>query len=97
MNIGKVIKDSRKEKGYKQGEFSSICDISQTYLSLIENNQKEPNIATLKIISSNLGIPLPILFFLSLDENDIQERKREIFKLLEPSLKGMVREIYTDD
>ena len=97
MNIGQVIKDSRISKGIKQGEFSTLCDISQTYLSLIENNQKEPNITTLKVISEKLGIPLPVLFFLSLDENDIPQRKQEIFKVLEPSIKGMIQQIYLDD
>lgn len=97
MNIGQVIKSSRKSKGIKQGEFSTLCDISQTYLSLIESNQKEPNIATLKIIAENLGMSLPVMFFLSLDENDIPKRKQEIFKVLEPSIKGMIQQIYVND
>ena len=66
MNLGQVIKDFRKERGLRQGEFSDLCEISQTYLSLIENNQKEPNIATLKTIAKHLEVPLPIMFFLSL-------------------------------
>ncbi|MDP2541542.1 transcriptional regulator [Tenacibaculum discolor] len=97
MNIGQVIKKYRKERGFKQGEFSSACDISQTYLSLIENNQKEPNITTLRIIANKLNIPLPIMFFLSLDETDIPENKREVFKILEPSIKDMIKQIYTHD
>lgn len=97
MNIGQVIKDSRKEKGIKQGDFSNLCDISQTYLSLIESNRKEPNITTLKIISEKLNIPLPVMFFLSLDEDDIPKKKLEIFKALEPSIKDMIKQIYVND
>ena len=44
--------------------------ISQSYLSQIENNQKEPNISTLKLISNQLQVAVPILFFLALDEAD---------------------------
>lgn len=97
MNIGQVIKDFRKQKGIKQGEFAELCHVSQTYLSLIENNQKEPNLSLLKTIAEQLEIPLPILFFLSLDENDVPEQKKDIFKILEPSLKGLIAQIYIDD
>ncbi|AZA77805.1 XRE family transcriptional regulator [Chryseobacterium joostei] len=97
MNIGQVIKDFRKQKGIKQGEFAELCKVSQTYLSLIENNQKEPNLSLLKTIAEQLEIPLPILFFLSLDENDVPEQKKDIFKILEPSLKGLIAQIYIDD
>jgi hypothetical protein len=51
----------------------------------------------LKTIAEQLEIPLPILFFLSLDENDVPEQKKDIFKILEPSLKGLIAQIYIDD
>ena len=68
MNIGKVIKDTRKQRRQTQTEFALSCGITQTYLSQIENNVKEPNLSTLKTISANLDIPLPIMFFMSLNE-----------------------------
>lgn len=97
MNIGHVIKDFRKQKGMKQGEFAELCKVSQTYLSLIESNQKDPNLSLFKTIAEQLEIPLPILFFLSLDENDVPEQKKNIFKILEPSLKDLIAQIYIDD
>ena len=59
MNLGTIIKNSRKQKGQTQLEFATSCGITQTYLSQIENNNKEPNLATLKEISNKLEIPLP--------------------------------------
>ncbi|WET51018.1 helix-turn-helix transcriptional regulator [Chryseobacterium indologenes] len=97
MNVGQIIKDFRKKKGIKQGEFSKMCEITQTYLSLIESNQKEPNLSLLKTISENLEVPLPILVFLSLDINDVPDGKKDLYKILEPSLKDMVTQIYTND
>lgn len=97
MNVGQTIKDFRKKKGIKQGEFSKMCEITQTYLSLIESNQKEPNLSLLRTISENLEVPLPILVFLSLDINDVPDRKKDLYKILEPSLKDMVTQIYTND
>jgi transcriptional regulator with XRE-family HTH domain len=78
MDLGSIIKDIRKQKGQTQNEFASLCGITQTYLSQIESNSKEPNLSTLKTISNNLNIPLPILFFLSMTEEDVQPNKREV-------------------
>jgi transcriptional regulator with XRE-family HTH domain len=94
MNIGKVIKDTRKQKGQTQTEFAQSCGITQTYLSQIENNTKEPNLSTLKIISSNLDIPLPILFFMSLNEEDISPEKRKAFEIINPSVKSLINEFF---
>lgn len=66
MDLGQTIKSIRKQKGLKQNQFAALCDITQAYLSQIENNLKEPNLSTLKVISNNLETPLPILFFFHL-------------------------------
>lgn len=97
MKIGSTIRKLRKEKGLKQGEFSLLCNISQTYLSLVENNQKEPTLSTLKLIANTLGVSVPILIFLSIDEDDVPNNKREIFNAIAPSLKSLMKQIYTDD
>ena len=94
MNLGVTIKNIRKQKGQTQSEFASACGISQTYLSQIENNQREPNLSTLKIISNELNVPLPILFFLSLNIDDIQQSKREAFEIISPSVKSLLNEFF---
>lgn len=95
MNLGNVIKKMRKQKKQTQSELAILCGITQTYLSQIESNLKEPNLATLKKISENLDIPLPILFFLSLDESDIDPDKRKAFEIINPSVKSLVSEFFT--
>ena len=95
MDLGIVIKNMRKQKKLTQGEFASLCGITQTYLSQIEGNLKEPNLSILKTISENLNIPLPILFFLSLNEEDIQPNKRQAFEVVGPSVKSLVNEFFT--
>lgn len=94
MNLGNVIKNSRKQKGLTQNEFSSLCGITQTYLSQIEGNLKEPNLSTLKAISEKLNIPLPILFFLSMTAEDVQPNKRKAFEIVSPSVKSLVNEFF---
>lgn len=93
MDLGTTIKNIRKQKGIKQNTFAELCGISQTYLSQIENNQKEANISTLKKIALKLEISLPILFFLSIDENDIPISKRQAYSIIGPTVKTLINEI----
>ena len=74
-----------------------MCGITQTYLSQIENNVKEPTISLLKRIAEKLHLPLPILCFLSLEKDDIEERKREAYELLMPSIKSLVNQFFSDN
>lgn len=94
MDLGSTIRDIRKQKGQTQGEFATSCGITQTYLSQIEHNQKEPNLSTLKTISDHLKLPLPILFFLSMNEEDVQPTKRKAFQIVSPSIKSLVNEFF---
>jgi transcriptional regulator with XRE-family HTH domain len=95
MDLGTTIKNIRKKKGYTQDEFAPLCGISQTYLSQIEANKKEPNLSTLKSISSNLKVPLPIIFFLSMTDDDVLPNKRHAFEIVSPSVKSMLNEFFT--
>ncbi len=94
MNLGTTIKNIRKQKGFTQVDFANKCGITQTYLSQIENNLKEPNLSTLKSISLNLSLPLPIIFFLSMDEEDVSPQKRDAFNFVNPSIKSLVNEFF---
>ncbi|MCB0536871.1 MAG: helix-turn-helix transcriptional regulator [Bacteroidetes bacterium] len=94
MDLGQTIKSIRKQKGLKQNQFAELCEITQAYLSQIENNLKEPNLSTLKVISDKLETPLPILFFLSLDNKDVKPEKAEAFKMIAPSVKSLVNQFF---
>lgn len=94
MDLGSAIKNIRRQKGIKQNFLAAKSGITQTYLSQIENNVKEPNLSTLKVICDNLKVPLPVLFFLSIDSNDISPEKRIAFKHLAPSINSMVTEFF---
>ena len=97
MNLGAVIKELRTDKHYSQKQFAEMCDISQTYLSQIESNKKEPNLSTLKVIALRLDIPLPIIFFKSLDSDDIPEGKKVFFDTISPSFNNLIKSILSDD
>ena len=95
MDLGATIKNLRKQRRQTQREFASQCGITQTYLSQIESNQKEPNLSTLKSISEQMNVPLPIMFFLSMTEDDIHPSKRKAFAIVNPSVKSLVNEFFS--
>lgn len=94
MDLGRSIKTIRIERGYNQKDLASACNLSQTYLSQIENNVKDPNLSAIKKIAKGLSVPLPILLFLAMDENDIPSGKKEYFKLIGPSMLALVQEFF---
>ncbi len=94
MNLGNTIKIIRSKRGIRQNELAESTNLSQTYLSQIENNQKEPNLSTLKQICACLDVPLPVVFFLSLDEDDVPGNKKEAFKLVAPAINNFISEFF---
>jgi len=95
MDLGITIKKLRKQRGQTQEEFASKCGITQTYLSQIENNLREPNFSILKSISEQMDVPLPILFFLSMTDDDVNPDKRRAFEIVNPSVKSLVNEFFS--
>ena|SRR5690554_3846256 len=97
MHIGNAIKDLRQKRGFKQNEFAEKSGLSQSYLSLIEKGVKEPTLSILKQIATVLEIPMPVLVFFSLDKDDVAESKRETFRMLEPSIKSLINDVFVSN
>ena len=53
MDVGKIIKHLRQQHGFKQNELATLCSITPAYLSQIEGNHKEPNLATIRVSAEN--------------------------------------------
>jgi transcriptional regulator with XRE-family HTH domain len=97
MNIGSIITKLRRERQITQTQLARSSGITQTYLSQIENNQKEPAIPTLKSIAENLSIPLPILLFMAIESEDIPENKRKTYNIVSPSVKSLLDTLFSND
>ena len=94
MKIGTTIKKLRKGKGYKQIEFAKRCSISQTYLSQLENDERNPTVDVLERISKVLEIPFPVISFLSLTVDNVPEEKREVYNKMEKVMFGIVENVF---
>ena len=96
MNLGKTIKLVRTRKGMKQKKLAESAGISVSYLSLIEQGRRDPNMRTLEGIANALNVPLSILVFLAADKEELSGIDQELAeKLSYTSLKLI--EASTDD
>lgn len=93
MNLGATIKKYRKRKRISQQVLANKCNLSQGYLSQIENNQKDPTVSVLNIVSECLNIPLPFLFVMSLEKKDIKSDKRRYFYVIQSSVNSFIDEL----
>ena len=78
MNVGQAIKMCRSRRGLSQEKLAQRAACSVSYLSLLENNQRDPTLSTLKKIAIALNVPIGILFFLAADRDDISGMDKEL-------------------
>lgn len=91
MNYGLIIKKLRKEKyNENQVDFAKRIGITQSYLSSIEKGNKKPSIELLERIGIISEIPVAVLLWNSVTENDISHEKRDIFKSTKPSIDSLI-------
>lgn len=56
MLFGDKISQLRKTKGLSQQELSRLSGVSQTYISKLEDNQRQPTIGKVISLSKALGV-----------------------------------------
>jgi len=94
MNLGNTIRSLRKKKNIKQTDFAELIGISQTSLSLIESGVNQPSQETLKKICEELKVPQPFIYFLALEESDIPDERKDLYKDLEQGLKKDIEKLF---
>ena len=87
MNIGHAIKQVRMHYGLSQIELSSKTGISQTSISQIESGAKNPSKRSVKKICDVLEIPEAILYVLGMEDLDVPDTRKSIYKQLYPAMK----------
>jgi len=80
MSVGRVAKFARVAAGIKQKDLADRLDVSPNYLSLVENNKREPSISFLRNLAGELAIPLGLLFLNA--DSDLSEVSPEERALL---------------
>ena len=88
MELGSAIKDLRIKKGITQKDLAEKAGLSANALCNIEKGYAFPPKETIKAICNALEIPVSLLLFSCITDEDIPEDKRYAFGILrEPILK----------
>ena len=93
--IGNTLKVIRVAAGINQAAMAKKLEITQNYLSLVENNHKEPSLSFLKKFAASFDIPLGYFLWLALDKqekNEEKELREKMDSLLEQILVGRRKE-----
>lgn len=94
VKIGTGIKSVRKKLGYSQKDFAKKVDMNNSYLSLIERNKRLPSLEMIAKISKILNVPLAVLFWFSVTEEDLAEDRKALYPLFKPSIDSMLLEMF---
>lgn len=78
MKLGQAIKLCRTQKGLTQAELAKRCSLSESYLSLLETDRRDPTFSTLEAVSRGLEIPVSMLVFLAADAAELEALTPEV-------------------
>lgn len=97
VDIGRSIKFVRVAAGLRQGEMAKRLDISQNYLSLLENNRAEPSLSLLRRIASEFHVPMSFLFLegtveFESDEPEMHALLQELRNLIHNLQRSRIRD-----
>lgn len=94
MNIGTIIRELREEAGISQGDLANACGLNRTYLSKIEREKRKPGLNALEKIAGVLKVPVPVLYFLAVDDSTVPDHKKEAFRQFTYGAKGILKEYF---
>jgi transcriptional regulator with XRE-family HTH domain len=71
MNVGQAIRWFRQHRGISQGDVARRAACSVSYLSLLENNKRDPTLSTVAKIADALHVPVGTLFLVAAEPSDL--------------------------
>ena len=76
MGIGHHLKLIRSLRRIQQKELAGRADVSPNYLSLIENERREPTIQLLRKLAKELDVPITFFFLEEVEEEKDPEKRK---------------------
>jgi len=90
--MGRAIKLCRSQRGMTQSELARRSSISLAYVSLIEQNKRDPTTSVSEAIARGLDMPLSILVFLASDKRELVGLSDEIREKLSRAALDLLKE-----
>lgn len=82
MKLGKAIKLCREQKGYNRSELAEKANLSVSYVSLLENDKRDPSLSKVEKIAGALGMPISVLLFLAKNKSEFESINPELAEKL---------------
>jgi transcriptional regulator with XRE-family HTH domain len=82
MNISKALKLCRSRKGMTKTKLAELAEVSVSYLTLLEQGKRDPNLSVIEKLCSALNIPSTIFMFLASDINELNGISTELAEKL---------------
>lgn len=92
MDIGQAIKTLRQKQGVTQGQLAERCAVSANAVCSWETGKAFPPKGTMERVCRALGVPTSYLMLSAIEESDIPEEKRVLYKALIEPLKNELLE-----
>jgi transcriptional regulator with XRE-family HTH domain len=90
MNVGQTIRMCRNQRGESQTHVAQKASCSVSYLSMLENNKRDPTLSTLTKIAQALHVPIGVLFFLAAEREDLGAMDKKLAsKLVQSALASL--------
>lgn len=86
--VGTGIKYFRKREGLTQKKLAHKVGTTQNHIAVIELNKVYPTIDLLKKIAKVLKVPVPVLFWFSIDFKDF--KNSTVASIMVPKINDMI-------
>ena len=78
MNVGQAIRLCRTRRGVSQSAVATRANCSVSYLSMLENNKRDPTLSTVVKIAEALHVPVGLLFVLAADQDELGDIDEQV-------------------
>jgi len=92
MDVGQAIKNLRMKQGMSQAALAEKCGMSTNGVNLLETGKRFPRKSTVEKLCQVFGIPQSYLMLATIEESDIPEEKRVLYRVLVEPLRDELLE-----
>lgn len=96
MNISKALKLCRTQRGLSKTALAEKANLSISYLSLLEQGKRDPNLSAVNDICHALEIPMSIFMFLASDIEELEGVSDELAQMMSHTALKLM-EVNSDD
>lgn len=94
MDYGKAINNLRVNRmKMQQGAFAECIGVTRNHLCDIELGKRKPSLRLLEKIAAFVDIPLGLMFWSSLTEDDVPQEKLEVYRVFKKPIDEIIQRL----